>query len=168
MFPVPVIIILLLGMAVFGYTAYRRGFLLFKFEKASRFDQIGKRIWGVVEYAIGQKRVLFRDFKSGIFHALVFWGFCILGLRTIFLFGVGIHGDFVLPGFGGVLGDGYNFVKDIFEALVVVGVIALLIRRIFLRPKRLTLSAEANVILLTILFLMGSIARTWYLFNKRD
>lgn len=154
MFPVQVIVILALSLAAFTYTAYRRGFLLLKFKKADRLDQTGKRILGVIEYAIGQKRVLFRDFKSGIFHAFIFWGFCILALRTIFLFGIGIHGDFVLPGFGGVLGDFYNFVKDIFEALVVIGVVALLFRRIFLRPKRLTLSVEANIILLTILFLM--------------
>ncbi len=154
MYPISVSIILLVGLGFFAYTAHRRGMLLLKAESAGRFDQIGKRIIGVFEYAFGQERLLFKDFKSGVFHALIFWGFCVVGLRTIMLFGEGFDANFVIPGFGENFGSIYNLIKDIFEAMVIVGVVALFIRRVFLRPKRLTLSMEANFILFAIFILM--------------
>lgn len=154
MYPVPVAIILITGLLAFAYTAYRRGMLLLRASKAKRFDQIGKRMLGVLKFACGQKRVLFRDFRSGVFHALIFWGFCVVALRTITLFGMGFNANFHIPGLTGAAGDIYCLLKDTFVALVMIGVVALLVRRIFFRPKRLTLSFEANLILVAIFILM--------------
>lgn len=74
MYPVPVSIILGLGLAAFAYTAYRRGFILLRAPASKRFNHFGRRVAGVLEYACGQERLLFKDFKSGIFHAFIFWG----------------------------------------------------------------------------------------------
>lgn len=154
MYPIPVTIILIIGLAAFAYTCYRRGILLIRAPFINRFDHIGKRALGVIEFACVQKRVLFKDFKSGIFHAFIFWGFCVVAIRSIELFGMGFDANFIVPGFDTVIGDYYNLIKDIFVGLVIIGVIALLIRRIIFRPERLTLSVEANLILLAIFILM--------------
>lgn len=156
MFPVSTAIIIILGLGFFAYTCYIRLKPLLKAPKAGRADQIGGRIIGVFEFAFGQERLLFKDFWSGVFHALIFWGFCVVAIRSIELFGMGLDAHFIVPGFSGVVGDVYNLVKDIFVGLVMIGVVALLVRRIVFRPKRLTLSLEANAILLTIFVLMLS------------
>lgn len=67
---------------------------------------------------------------------------------------MGLDPLFYIHGFDGAIGNIYNLTKDIFEALVIVGVIALLIRRIVFRPERLTSSIEANFILIAIFLLM--------------
>lgn len=154
MYPISVSLILAVGLVIFAYTCYRRGVLLSRAPAEKRFDRIGKRLVGLFEFAFGQERILFKDFRSGIFHAFVFWGFSVVSIRTISLFAIGFDANFHLPGFGGTLGDVYNLLKDIFEILVIVGVVALLIRRIIFRPKRLTLSIQADIILVTIFILM--------------
>ncbi|MFH0799902.1 MAG: (Fe-S)-binding protein [Pseudomonadota bacterium] len=171
MYPITMGIILALGLAAFAFTAFHRIALLLSVtgNREKRWDNIAARVEGVLIFAFGQKRLLFRDGKSGLMHAFIFWGFLAVAARTIMLFGEGFVEGFRLPFMNGVLGYIYIFTKDIFEVLVTVGVAALLFRRIILRPKRLTLSAEAVVILIAIGILMltdfvvegASIAQNW-------
>jgi len=87
-------------------------------------------------------------------HFFILWGFIAISLRSITLFGQGIAPDFQLPLMQGILGHIYILVKDLFEVLVLVGVIAFLYRRTVMRPKKLTLSAEAVIVLVAIGVLM--------------
>lgn len=138
----------------FAYTLYNRGLLLASAQgEDCRCDNILSRIGKVFEFAFGQKRLLFRDTKSGIMHALIFWGFCVISLRTITFFGLGFKDDFSLPFLHGGLGTAYNITLNIFLVLVCMACTYGLYRRLIIKPKRITLSGEATAILLIILSL---------------
>lgn len=155
MFPKTMGIILFLALAVFAFTAYKRISLLLAAQgKEKRWDNIPGRIWATIEYAFGQIRLLLRDSTWGLMHAFIFWGFMVVAIRTITLFGQAFSPYFELPFMDGMLGHIYTLTKDIFQVLVTVGVMVLLFRRIALRPKRLTLSLEADLILVAIGILM--------------
>lgn len=172
MYPVAMGIILALGLAAFAFGALHRTALLLKAggPREKRWDNLGERTRGLLSFAFGQKRLLFRDGKSGLMHAFIFWGFLAVSIRTVTLFAQGFVADFTLPLLGGPLGYAYVLAKDLFEVLVTVGVVTLLFRRIVVRPKRLTLSIEADLILAAIGVLMvtdflmegAAIASSWH------
>jgi hypothetical protein len=148
-------ILLFLALAFFAFTAYNRISLLLAAKgKEKRWDDIPGRVWATIEYAFCQIRLLMRDSIWGLMHAFIFWGFLVVAIRTITLFGQGFSPNFQLPFMDGILGHVYTLTKDIFQVLVTIGVVVLLFRRIALRPKRLTLSLEADLILLAIGILM--------------
>lgn len=151
MFPITISMIILLALITFAYSMYHRGILLFVAKGSdNRFDQIGKRIKIVSQFAFGQKRLLFRDTKSGVMHAMIFWGFLVISLRTVTFFGLGFDDNFVLPFLHGGFGHIYNFTLNIFLILVSVACLYGLYRRFVLKPKRLNLSLEGAVILCVI------------------
>ncbi|MCP5464442.1 MAG: (Fe-S)-binding protein [Deltaproteobacteria bacterium] len=157
MFPIAITFLLLIALTTFTFSIYRRGQLLFAaLGKDNRFTNIPGRVKKVLEFAVGQKRLLFRDFKSGLMHALIFWGFCVISLRTITFFGLGFNEHFVLPGLGGSFGALYNFTLNIFLVLVSLACLYGLYRRLVIKPKRLTDSWEAVIILCVILSLCVS------------
>jgi len=174
MYPIAMGILLLLGLAAFAYTAYNRvGLLLAAQGKGdvslSKMGNVPIRIWWTIEFAFGQLRLLIRERKWGLMHAFIFWGFLVVAIRSVTLFGQGFSPTFHLPLLSGWLGNIYTLTKDIFQVLVTTGVVVLLFRRIVIRPKRLTLSIEADVILVAIGMLMitdffmegAEIAKTW-------
>ena len=155
MYPITMAILLFCFLGFFSYTAYNRISLLLAAKgRDNRFDHLFQRFTGTIEYAGGQIRLLLREPLWGLMHAFIFWGFLVVAIRTITLFGIAFSPNFNLPFMNGVFGNIYALSKDIFQVLVTVGVIVLLIRRIFIKPKRLTLSWEANLILIAIAILM--------------
>lgn len=154
MFPIAVTLVLIVALSVFSYSLYKRVLLLWIAQgKDSRLDNIPSRIGTVLKFAFGQKRLLFRDTKSGIMHALIFWGFLVISLRTITFFILGYKDPFVLPGFDSPFGFFYNFTLHVFLILVSAACLYGLYRRWILKPKRITLSHEASIILCVILSL---------------
>lgn len=147
-------ILLGVGLAGFLYTAHHRWILLRSAKKAHRLDQLPKRIYNTLLYAIGQKKFFLHGRFSGIMHAFIFWGFCAVGLRTIILFGEGFSPTFASWFLDSKVGQFYSVFKNFFEVLVIIGCVAMMARRIIFKTKRLTLSLEANVILMTITLLM--------------
>ncbi len=162
MYPVAVGLLLIVGMAFFSYTINNRiGLLKMAKGKAWRFEKIPERVVALFTYAIGQKRMMQikTDFWPGLWHAFIFWGFCVLSIRTVTLFGQGFDPQFHLPGFDGALGKFYNLNKDIFTVLVFSGCVFFLIRRWFIIPERISISNEGWFILLTI---MGLMVTEWF------
>lgn len=154
MFPIPVALILLVTLVAFGYSICRRGMLLLVARgKDNRLDSIPRRLKTMFEFAFGQERLIFHDPKAGVMHAMIFWGFCVISLRTISFFGMGFTESFSLPLMHTFWGTFYNFTLNIFLLLVSLAVLYGLYRRIFVKPKRLNLSLEGIVILCVILFL---------------
>lgn len=148
MYPVSVALILLVALTAFAYSMYRRSLLLFSARgQDNRLADPVARLKGVMEFAIGQKRLLFRDTKSGLMHALIFWGFCVISLRTITFFGLGFDDTFALPGMHSGFGTVYNLTLNVFLILVSVACLMLLWRRLVAKPARLTDSMEAVIIL---------------------
>lgn len=147
--------LLLFGsLLCFSFSLYRWICVAQKFKPASRLDQIGRRFKALLAYGFGQKRLISGDWKAGIMHALIFWGFCVISIRTITLFGRGLNPHFVFPFLGGLLGVFYEITLFLFECLVTAAVLYALYRRLITKPKRLNYSWEGTLILVTILLLM--------------
>lgn len=167
MYPISVGLLLIVGLAFFAYTLNNRlGLLRVAEGKDERWKNIGERIKGMFIFAFGQKRMMStpKDFWAGLWHAFIFWGFLVVSLRSIMLFGQGFQEGFVLPGFHGWLGEFYNLNKDIFTVLVFVACGFFLGRRFITKPERATLSLEGILILLAIMALMVS---DWFIDGGR-
>lgn len=158
------------GLGAMAYSLWHRWRLLRLGPwRGLALDHLGERVRRVLTFAFGQRRFFLRDIVSGTLHAFIFWGFLVVGIRTAEWIGAGFVAGFHFPLFGdSALGTLYTFTKDLFELLVVVGVAGMLIRRLFVKPKRLTISAEGYWILSGILTIMlsdfvmdGSLMAQW-------
>ena len=136
--PVLMSLLLMVGLALFGRTMIGKIRLLMALEPADRTNHIKKRLENMVVFAMGQKRLVGRkkEWTSGMMHALIFWGFCVLSIRTITLFGEGYSSGFHLPLLGdhSILGYLYIALKDIVEGIVLLMVIYAIFRRMVLKP----------------------------------
>ncbi|MCK9219125.1 MAG: (Fe-S)-binding protein [Bacteroidales bacterium] len=157
------LIVLLITLGCFFYTIRRiyRFFLLTK--PAFPVRDFGKRFKIMLNVAFGQKKI-FRRPVIGFFHALVFWGFCVILFGSIEMVLDGLFGTVRILGF---LGPIYDFIiafGDIFAPLVGISIIIFLFRRIFLHIKRFQgvemkhiSHLDANFALSLILLLMISL-----------
>ncbi|MCR4315298.1 MAG: (Fe-S)-binding protein [Planctomycetes bacterium] len=153
--PIIFLVVIAIALAVFSRVAYKRFRLLrlgAPYPLKHPWDQ---RIKGLFTDAFGQRR-MFKYSFPGMMHALIFWGFCVLAFRTITVFGKGFDVTFYIPFLGEhqPLGMAYELGRDIFEGLVLIGVAAMCYIRLVVRPKRLTQSGEAYLILAFIATLM--------------
>ncbi len=129
------ILIPLIGIGIFSYIMIRRIGPLLKASADPRFDRVGERIGRVLKFWLGQykhPRYLF----PGIMHILLFSGFLILSLRSVTLVITGVVDGFVLPGFGGALGQVYGIIKDLATTYVLVAAVVLMVRRGVFQPAR--------------------------------
>ncbi len=116
-----------------------------------RFDDPRARFDALGTYVLAQAR-MFRFTASGIMHALIFWGFLVLTVGTIELFGRGFW-----PGVGIPLASDrpwFLLSQDLFAALVLVGVAMAAAIRYGTRPERISQTRDAAVILSLIALLM--------------
>jgi len=151
--------LLLLAGGIFCYSAWRRLSLIRLGRGENRFDHVPSRIWNMLLYAIGQKRVMDRPF--GVNHMVIFWSFLILALA---------NGEFliqgVFPGFslGSILPSPLHHLLvaafDIVSLLALIAVALAAARRLLVRPAGLDSeyvsgrSMDAFVILGAITLLM--------------
>lgn len=148
-------LIVIIGLSLFFYILYKRYLLISLGQSDPRFFSIGKRVLDLIVYGIIQKRQP-RYFWAGVIHIMIFWGFVVLGFRSIDLVsqGVGIPflGFFMETGFGAF----YGTVKDIFELIVLLACTLGILRRAIGRPERYEGSHtfEAYFVLFLISFLM--------------
>jgi Fe-S oxidoreductase len=128
-----------IALLVFAGIAAVRMRLLLAARPAARLDRIPERFWRTVVYGLGQRKFLGGEQPSGIMHALVFWGFLVLMLQVITLFGRAFDAGWSIPGFGAdqPLGPPFFLARDLLEASVIVGVIYMLYRRVVLHTPRL-------------------------------
>lgn len=146
--PLAMAAVIVVLSAAFGLSAKSRWELLSTGRPDMRFDRLPERVRGVVEYALGQKKMGYYR-VAGLAHKLIFVGFMVLLLRTIILWGRGFVPDFSLfvLGHGQPLGMAYDLAKDIVATLVVVGASTFVYLRVVKRESRMTLSGEGLVIL---------------------
>ena len=155
---------LLVTLGVFAFTT-RRIVGFFRLTKPGfPVKQLWKRFGVMLKVAFGQTKI-FRRPVTGLAHALVFWGFCIILFGSI---------EMVIDGLAGTdkslsfLGGFYRFLMgsgDIFAYIVAIAVIMFLIRRVFLHIRRFEgiemkkiSHIDAIVALSLILLLMVSLA----------
>ena len=157
------LLVLLATIGVFLYTISRI-VSFFRFTKAGfPVKDLGKRFGIMLEVAFGQTKI-FRRPVIGFFHALVFWGFCVIIFGSI---------EMVIDGLTGTdkglasLGIIYNIIMasgDVFAFLVALSIIIFLSRRLFFHIKRFEgiemkriSHIDANIALSIILLLMISL-----------
>jgi Fe-S oxidoreductase len=160
MSPLFMSLLLIVALAVFARTMTRKIRLLMALEPADLANRIKERLVAMAVLAIGQKRLVGRkkERSSGIMHAFIFWGFCVLLIRSITLYGEGFQEGFYLPLLGGdyLLGYLYAGLKDIMEGIVLVMVLLAIFRRALIKPERMHNTFEAYLVLVMIAVLMVS------------
>ena len=127
--------LLIAALIFFARSCYKRFSLVTLGKPENRFDNLGLRIWDMLLYAFGQKRVVAKPF--GINHFVIFWSFVILLIA---------NGEFllagVLPGVslrllpGGISGP-LVLLFDLASLLALIGVIIASSRRLFFKPDYL-------------------------------
>ena len=139
MSPVAFPIVWAVAMLVFAAIIAGRARLLLAARPAARRDRIPERIRRTVVYALGQKKFLTGEQPAGIMHALIFWGFVVLMLQVITLFGRAFDAGWNIPGFGPdqLLGPPFFLIRDLLEAVVIVAAGYMLYRRLIAHTPRL-------------------------------
>lgn len=167
----------LLGfLSLFSWQMWRRLRVLGKLRSAPRFDRMPERIKQMLVGAIAQMKFFNpgQDQPAGIIHALVFWGFLVLGAQVMTMFLRGWLPDAYLPLLSpDMLGGPYMFVRDIMEAVVICCAIALLVRWLITHPKRLygfqpaetKLAGESHWEAILILCFISTICMTGILYD---
>ena len=116
-----------------------------------------------MEVAFGQTKI-FRRPVIGFFHAMVFWGFCVILLGSIEMVIDGLAGTEKALSFLGPVHDVIMASGDIFAVIVAIAIIIFLVRRLFFHIKRFEgiemkekSHRDANISLSLILLLMLSL-----------
>src|SRR3989440_3543169 len=132
------------ALGLFLYQIWRRFNLLRAASPVDRFDRIPERIRALLVYAFGQKKFvrpevsIVREQVAGWMHFFIFWGFTILGLQIVTMFGRGYSDSFHLPLFSvDLLGGPYMLLRDVMEVLVLVAIAVALARWAMTHPLRL-------------------------------
>jgi len=154
---------MILTLGVFTFTA-KRLFSYFKFTKANfPIRDFGKRFHVMLEVAIGQTKI-FRRPVIGFFHAVVFWGFCVILFGSVEMI---IDGLFGIERSLKILGFLHSIIMasgDVFALLVAISIIVFMVRRLFMHISRFEgiemkkiSHQDANIALSMILLLMISL-----------
>ncbi len=131
----------IIGVAVFTYIIALRLAPLIKAAPDNRFDHIPQRIYNLLKIWLIQYRQP-RYMLAGVLHIMIFFGFLTLSIRSTSLVVIGLAPDFVLPGFGGIVGDVYNILKDYAATMVLIACILAAYRRGILKPARYAVPAK--------------------------
>ncbi len=159
--PIAMAAAMVLAFAVFTFSIRSRWRLLKVAAPEDRFGHLGERLKNAVDIALFQKKLPKYKFMGPV-HMVIFWGFLVLLINTLILWGRGFDEGFNLWILGdNPLGHAYHFVKDIVTAAVFVAAVLALFHRVVLRPKRLTKSGEAVLILMIIAVMMVADVLYW-------
>jgi Fe-S oxidoreductase len=151
-------ILLVAALVFFAWSCYRRFSLITLGRGENRFDNTGLRIWDMLLYAFGQKRVVKKPF--GINHFVIFWAFVILLIANLEFI---VHGALPQLGLATLPAPIHHFLLFAFDLVSVLTLVAIALsfaRRIFFPPPYLSTqyvkarSPEAFLILVFIGLLM--------------
>ncbi|HNZ43607.1 MAG TPA: (Fe-S)-binding protein [Bacteroidales bacterium] len=128
------IIALAITLGVFFYTISRL-YKFFGFTKPFALGTWGKRFRVMFKVAIFQSKI-FRRPVIGFFHAMVFWGFCVILIGSIEMVIDGVSGSERVLSCLGVFYDIITASGDIFALIIIVAIIVFLVRRLVIKVKR--------------------------------
>ncbi len=132
------LLVVLAALGFFVFTLYGRLRLLLAAGPVKRFDRIAERIKAVVVYAFGQQKFVVGEQPAGWMHILIFWGFLILGLQVVTMFGRAFSEHFFVPGFApDQLGGPFFVLRDLMEVIVIGAVSVAIYRWLVSHPPRL-------------------------------
>ncbi len=147
-------LLVVISVVAFIYSCIVRFRLVSVGKPSDRISRFGERVWSMLLYAFGQKRVVSRPF--GLNHFAIFWSFLVLALANAEFVVSGVTGKAV--SFMLLPHPVYAALYLLFDVISVVTIVAILIamgRRFFCPPKFIdALSRDAFIILTMILGLM--------------
>ncbi|HEY3352502.1 MAG TPA: (Fe-S)-binding protein [Polyangia bacterium] len=111
-----------------------------------RFDRIGRRIWDVVVYFFGQRKVA--EERASWHHLIIYWGFLVICVGTLELILGGLSGEKWSLAFVGQAP--YHFLKgfiDVSNCAVLLVILYSYFRRVVLKPPLIPLTLDAGLIL---------------------
>jgi Fe-S oxidoreductase len=140
-------IALAVGLGIFFRQIWGRFNLLRAATGSFQLDFIPERVQAVLVYALGQRKFIRPEVVkqgegvAGWMHFFIFWGFTILGVQVIHMFGRMFVSGFTLPFFSVdsiiPLGGPYLLLKDVFQLLVLIAIGVAFTRWLVTRPARL-------------------------------
>jgi Fe-S oxidoreductase len=138
-------ILVVVFVGIFAAQMVTRLRLVLRAKNNFSLDDLPGRIRRFVSEVLLQKTVIERRPLAGVMHALVFWGFVAFAAYTAFEFAGGMgFADFgAAPWF-----QVYSTALVPFAVMVLVGIIYLLIRRVFFRPESLGRQVSAESVLI--------------------
>jgi heterodisulfide reductase subunit C len=149
--PVGITLLMLLGAAGFAWLSWRKLTVVLALQPQVRWDLPWERLRSVLGNGFMQQRMLQREWRPGLMHAVIFLGFMSLLVRKLQLLAIGFSETFVWPdAFGGP----FAAFKDGVEVAVTLAVLYGIYRRFVLRPQRLEPNREATLVLGLILAIM--------------
>ena len=151
MSPLGITLLMLAGFAAFAWLAWRKLSIVVALAPENRFDQPWRRVSRLLQVGFGQSRLLSGDFRPGLMHAVIFFGFLTLLLRKLHLIVIGYAPLATIPGTAGGI---YTAIKDLIELAVLVAVGYGYYRRFVRPPARLEPNREAILILTLIALIM--------------
>jgi Fe-S oxidoreductase/nitrate reductase gamma subunit len=135
-----------LAIFVLVIARHLRIFAAARAEGPSPFSNIPARVIGLIEYAFVQTK-MFKDFRAGVMHAGIFWGFVLLTIGTVNIVTGGIVETTLSAPFDGAIWAAISALQNV-AAVIVLGSIAWAYwRRLVSRPRRLTYNRDALLIL---------------------
>jgi Fe-S oxidoreductase len=151
MSPIAITLLMAAGFAAFGLMTWRKLAVVLALAPDNRFDHLGQRTLRLLKMGFGQSRLLSGDFRPGLMHAVIFFGFITLLVRKLHLIVIGYAPEATIPG---AFGAGYTAWKDFVELAVLVAVGFGFWRRFVHRPHRLEPNREAFLVLGLITLIM--------------
>jgi Fe-S oxidoreductase len=149
--PIGITVLMLAGFAGFGWLAWRKLSIVARLQPEVRWDHPAHRLKAVLVNGLLQRRMIAREPRSGVMHAVIFLGFMTLLARKLQLLVIGYHEPFVYPGLAGGL---FAALKDVVELAVLAALAYAFYRRYVLRPRRLEPNKEALLVLTLITVIM--------------
>ena len=146
-------VLTIVGVGAVVLSLSRRFQLLRAGRPENRFDRLGERFKHMLVYAFGQKK-MFDDPVAGFYHLLIFYGFLVVSLRTVTMVLEGLFAGWELPLLHSPIGQAYLFSKDIFELLVLLGLVVAVWRRGIQKKERVIQSWGAWLVIGLIAILM--------------
>ncbi|MBK6472407.1 MAG: (Fe-S)-binding protein [Betaproteobacteria bacterium] len=151
MSPLGVSLLMLVALAGFGWGVWRKMAIVMALQPEVRWDMPWSRLRSVLVNGLLQQRMVQREWKPGLMHAVIFLGFMSLLLRKLQLIAIGYSESAAFaPWFGGP----FAAFKDFVEVAVTLAVLYGFWRRFVLKPARLEPKREAVLVLSLILAIM--------------
>jgi len=149
--PLGITLLMLLALAGFAALVWRKLQIVLALQPEVRWDQPWQRARSVLVNGLLQQRMLQREWRAGLMHAIIFLGFMSLLLRKLQLIAIGYCETCALPA---AFGGPFAAFKDAIELAVILAVLYAFWRRFVLRPARLEPNREAVLVLVLILAIM--------------
>ncbi len=151
MSPLGISLLMLVAFIAFAGLAWRKLAIVVALSPEVRWDRPLARAKSVLTNGLLQSRMIRRDWKPGVMHAVIFIGFMTLLVRKVQLIVIGYHEPFT---YGGIGGGMFAAMKDAVEIGVLAALAYAYWRRFVQKPRRLEANGEALLILTLILAIM--------------